>query len=308
MNDDVLTSLQRDRLMEQVASEYGFEEVRITSFMEGYGSRFVALLHTSQGKFVLKANDRSAVYAKVVPAYEHLRESGFNGMINLRSTVAGRLFIDFEWNSDSDNSVCDTACYLYPFIEGTSLSGSSELFAGVGHTLGRLHRIEAAPELPQWDLDSLIGDIVNDRLPSVPEPHRSNLLKLTPGFAKLSSLPKAIIHGDVGESNGVYDAVSNRVILIDWDGCGIAPRIIDAAYPLFGLLNDQLQFQWEKAEAYAAAYAESIKLTIEELELFHYAVVLLPCNHILHGHLGTKLARIQWFIDNREQVARLFEL
>lgn len=280
---------------EDIKTAYGFDKLTIEKYFKGFGSKYVALLHTNEGKYIIKGMyNRDLEFFNF---YKYLKKHKYPHLFTIRKTIEEHLLMELG----------GVMCYVYDYIEGETLSTAKGMFYRIGEAIAELHRIEVDRSLPMWSLDSILNDINNDRIPYVAPQHQSILKECLEYFTKLSALPKALIHGDIGGGNGIVNTVDSNILLIDWDGCGVAPRILEFGAPLFGLLSDDLEFNWTDAKELLQAYMTQIRFTEEEINLFIYAIIFLPSNYILIGDTEKKLERIKWFLQHENQIKALLK-
>lgn len=79
-----------------------------------------------------------------------------------------------------------------------------------------------------WEpLTALLGD----QMPSVPAGFSDSLAeRIEHALQTAAALPPTLLHCDLRADNLLFDAESNQVTLIDWQGCGTGPAAFDVAY------------------------------------------------------------------------------
>lgn len=134
---------------------------------------------------------------------------------------------------------------LLTFVEGTTASDSLADYHAIGATLGRLHQLDprqaatATPPIPpsrwqpaskisQWiaDLTAIAGQIP----PELRGLYRFSLETLQ-RVAGWSELPLTVLHTDCWAHNAIRTP-GGEIILIDWDGAGLGPAVLDLGYLL----------------------------------------------------------------------------
>lgn len=170
------------------------------------------------------------------------------------------------------------------FLEGTATDYSPATLRVLGATLGRLHALQLtaahplarslplaemrpANELP-WALEQLTSVAVH-----VPRRLQSWYDKLTAALRSIDlceDLPRVLIHNDCHPDNTVHTSC-RQVLLLDWEGAGLGPAIIDVG---FLLASCDTESPWTpplppdpaRVEAVIAGYGQHHRLASAELD------------------------------------------
>lgn len=170
------------------------------------------------------------------------------------------------------------------FIAGTAFDYTPAAFEKLGATLGRLHSLALptnftlprAGMLPsnelafaQQQLDAVAG--------IVPEPlhaHYKLLYEAVTTLDRCENLPLVLIHNDYHPNNAILTN-SGVIKLIDWDGAGAGPAILDLGFLLSNCdgaapwtpLPENAVFQPDKARIVAVSEGYSLYRHLNEQEL-----------------------------------------
>jgi len=131
------------------------------------------------------------------------------------------------------------------YVEGDVTDYQPPSLRLLGAALGRLHRLNtrdatmASPPVPvSWRLPTLEGPAILERLRAhqsrVPPALGAQYEAFTTALEELPSctgLPRALLHTDPYPGNAIRTS-AEHVALLDWDGAGLGPAIIDVGYLL----------------------------------------------------------------------------
>jgi Ser/Thr protein kinase RdoA (MazF antagonist) len=134
---------------------------------------------------------------------------------------------------------------LLTFIEGTVASGSAADFYAIGDALGHLHQVDvqgaaaATPPVPyaRWQPPSTISTLlaglvaIVDQIPSELQGLYAFCLATLQRVEQWPVLPMAILHTDGWAQNAIRTP-DGATVLIDWDGAGLGPAVLDLGYAL----------------------------------------------------------------------------
>lgn len=131
------------------------------------------------------------------------------------------------------------------FTEGTSTAYSPSSLRLLGAALGRLHALSpaaatrATPALPvagmrpanevRWALGRITA--VEQRVPAALRERYDTLIAALHRIHDCEDLPKVVIHNDCHPGNTVQTP-AGQVILIDWEGAGFGPAVVDVGFLL----------------------------------------------------------------------------
>jgi Ser/Thr protein kinase RdoA (MazF antagonist) len=178
------------------------------------------------------ANDQSVVFSPFALArvLTFLEERQYPAVRIVRSTD-GEMVV-----------ACDGWYYLMTtFIEGVPFDWSPTAFYNLGAALGKLHalRLHEARDMPRAGM--LPGrelayaqkqlERVEPLVPARLQSRYEELLQAIAQFDRLEDLPLACIHNDCHPANSICTA-DGQMQLIDWEGAGVGPAVIDVGFLL----------------------------------------------------------------------------
>ncbi len=220
--------------------EYGLTEVEITSLhrFEQSGRGVFRVDVPGQASYVLRVQRQELVSVPHVNnniATLHFLEQVNFPAPHIRRTRTDALIGYYQgWST-----------LLLSYIEGELVTGTAEEFRLLGAMLAQLHLLDITtvgdtqPSLPpcRWQPMQRIADWqvalarVHDKIPD--ELHGLALfsVNLLSQVLHWPVLPVALLHGDPNSFNTIR-TMSNELILIDWDGAGTGPPILDLGYLL----------------------------------------------------------------------------
>jgi Ser/Thr protein kinase RdoA (MazF antagonist) len=223
--------------------------------------------------------------------------------------------------------------FMTTFIEGTLVDYSPESLRSLGKITGKLHALspeaaatmapqvqaswkqpqEAVPECLQ--LLNQVDDHVPVELRSFCDEVRASLERI--GDAA-KSMPETVIHGDCWPGN-VVRTVDGNVVLVDWDGAGFGPPVLDVGSLLLTCHFNQPNYPSIKPDVSSIAaivdgYCQERVLTACELDVLEDAVRFNSAFHFTRGvqailqrdwpkDIGLQKLRIRFEVA--EEVARI---
>lgn len=194
---------------------------------------------------------------------------------------------------------------VQPWIEGQPFRARPDEVRALGELVGSLHALVIPEDLegywsrlePRRALDRIRDEVFRHRA-EVPARHRAHLeafCAMALQTDDFPSVPRSIIHTDLAWSN-VIETGGGRVALIDFEGAGIGPPIVDlvevTTYIVQGPSGSG-PLLVEQAQAFYEGYRRRRRLSAEELKMF-------PKAHFYHQlfYLANALERGDYaFID-----------
>ena len=157
------------------------------------------------------------------------------------------------------------------FVHGTGVQPSQAVATALGDLLGQMQTLPSPPCHPggAWhhlaptggpaaELDALARLL--DARPSLPDCMRAQVAALD----RCEGLPAAFSHADLNVRNVICGP--DRLVVVDWAGCGIAPRIWPLAYLLWALFDPAL------VDTALHAYSAHVTLTSEEWDRLPHVI------------------------------------
>lgn len=134
---------------------------------------------------------------------------------------------------------------LLTYVEGTMATGTAADFHALGQQLARLHKLEPTPAasatspLPycRWQPQSRIIDWlaglnrVADQCPAELRGLYAFSVETLTQVAQWTPMPVCILHADPNSTNAVRTP-DGALVLVDWDGAGLGPPLLDLGYLL----------------------------------------------------------------------------
>lgn len=128
------------------------------------------------------------------------------------------------------------------FVEGAALPADREAYTRLGQAVGRLHVLPAsaaqpplrpAGMLPRNELAFARRQLatVRDRVPAALAARFEALAAACRADAWADGLPAVLLHNDCHPANAIQTP-DGQVVLIDWEGAGLGPAIIDLGFLL----------------------------------------------------------------------------
>jgi len=158
----------------------------------------------------------------------------------------------------------------------------------LGATLGRLHALQPIATTPaalplaemrpvneiSWALSQITG--VKAQVPKYLYARYDTLVAALHNIRPCEELPRVVIHNDCHTANAVRTA-AEQVILIDWEGAGLGPAVLDVG---FLLSSSDTESRWTPAlppdparvAAVVDGYCQYHMLTPAELEYLPDAI------------------------------------
>ena len=134
-------------------------------------------------------------------------------------------------------------CLMTSFVDGTPIDLSPDACYRLGETLGQLHALclfdDVSPALP-WAGMLPSGELayaqrqlerVQSLVPAQLQSRYEELLQAVLSLDRLDGLPLVCIHNDCHPGNSVSTS-GGQVLLIDWEGAGLGPAVIDVGFLL----------------------------------------------------------------------------
>ncbi|MEO8608237.1 MAG: phosphotransferase [Chloroflexota bacterium] len=196
-------------------------------------------------------------------------------------------------NGDALAEVDGWRTVLTTFIEGTPTDQLDSEFYGLGAILGRLHALFTPEELlarhvptAERSLDAEMAMARRDLL-AVPRPDQpelgafyDELLAAIDAIDRCHDLPYTLIHNDFQPGNVLLKA-DGLLSVIDWDGSGRSPGIVDLGY-LIGHLHPEGSLRPEAARIHALldGYLQHKTLSQTEIERLSDMIRFRPITYL----------------------------
>ncbi len=168
------------------------------------------------------------------------------------------------------------------FVEGSTVDYTPPTLRLLGATLGRLHALQPITTTPaalplaqmrpvneiSWALSQITG--VKAQVPKHLYARYDTLIAALHSIRLGEDLPKVVIHNDCHSGNAVRTA-AEQVVLIDWEGAGLGPAVLDVGFLLSSCDTDS---PWRpsllpdpaRVAAIVDGYCQYHTLTSTELE------------------------------------------
>jgi Ser/Thr protein kinase RdoA (MazF antagonist) len=164
------------------------------------------------------------------------------------------------------------------FIEGVPFDWSPTSFYNLGAALGKLHalRLDAgaytlprAGMLPNGELAYAQKQLerVETLVPANLQSRYEELLQEIALLDRLEDLPLVCIHNDCHPANSIYTS-DGQIQLIDWEGAGIGPAIIDVGF-LLASSDDALPWTPLTSSDIYCSNKERIAAIVEGYRRYH---------------------------------------
>lgn len=150
----------------------------------------------------------------------------------------------------------DDTIMVQPKLEGTSPPFTANVCLSIGQNIARLHQIpiDGLPEREHWLKETFLPtniSLIEAHLPAKAQRFREAFDSLA-NF-EYTRLPRTIVHGDLYESNCLYNG-DNIVAILDWEEVGIAPAVLDLATCVFNFCFEDDIFHPELYKVMTDAY------------------------------------------------------
>ncbi len=174
------------------------------------------------------------------------------------------------------------------FVEGSTVDYAMPTLRLLGATLGRLHALQPIATTPavlplaemrpvneiSWALWQITG--VKAQVPKHLYARYDTLIAALHGIRPCEELPRVVIHNDCHSGNAVRTA-AEQVVLIDWEGAGLGPAVLDVG---FLLSSCDTESPWRpslapdpaRVAAIVDGYCQYHTLTPDELEYLPDAI------------------------------------
>jgi len=129
------------------------------------------------------------------------------------------------------------------FVEGSTVDYAPPTLRLLGATLGRLHALQPLATTPaalplaemrpvneiSWALSQITG--VKSQVPKHLYARYDTLIAALHSIRPCEELPRVVIHNDCHSGNAVR-TTAEQVVLIDWEGAGLGPAVLDVGFLL----------------------------------------------------------------------------
>lgn len=180
------------------------------------------------------------------------------------------------------------AVLVTTFVVGSEPSKSDSVMRRLADLLGRLHALPVIPgiepggslhHLPRFEglpgreiaLAAALLDDVADQIPPANQSRFEYLRQVVAMAHDCSDLPQALVHPDPVMKN-VVSTPDRQLVLVDWTGAGVGPRIVSLA-PL--LMHALRPTGWDRELLAELAKAYRAHVQLEEREIDRLGSALL---------------------------------
>jgi Ser/Thr protein kinase RdoA (MazF antagonist) len=217
-------------------AEYGVRVKRLTSHFQ----------HPDKSVYFAEANDDSSLVVRLYGAARPLERVEGDAAVLLRVRGGGIPAEELVPTVDGGlvAGLAGGSVLVTRRVAGTVLSRRPEELLQLGLVAGRLSRLtpfggdpltgRRAGSLPREDL-AMAGAVLQRVNGIVPRRRRAVYDAMVDAVAAThdgEDLPRALVHPDLQPGNAVRRA-DGRVVLIDWDGAGLGPRLLPLGVLLF---------------------------------------------------------------------------
>lgn len=180
----------------------------------------------------------------------------------------------------------DKLLLITRFVKGIPVDYSDAALHALGKTLGKLHALHVedtsmlpkAEMLPATELAYAWSELskVADNVPIALQQYYDVLAEAIHTLNRCENAPLVLIHNDCHPGNAIHTS-SNEVVLIEWQGAGLGPSVIDVGFllasceiPFEGVAS--LDFEQERMLAIIDGYRQYHNLNSMELGLLPDAI------------------------------------
>lgn len=225
-------SIQIDRKGElpngfQQASSH-FNLGRITAFerLSGNMNKNYSVVTENGDTYIFKAPIKHPIedLRTEVVYLDRLQEHNFPAVYYIKDGQGSSVF---QYSNDT--------IMVQPKLKGSQPPFTKEICSSIGKNIARLHQIPSSdlPERDHWLKESFLSrniSLIQSHLPDKAQRFQAAFNSLA-NF-EYSRLAKTIVHGDLYETNCLYEG-NDLVAILDWEETGIAPAVLDLATCVF---------------------------------------------------------------------------
>lgn len=248
----ILFTKLNDETIRQIITQFEVGTIQSWEMLYGGAENTNHVLTTNKGKYVLTICERKTVEETTILAnlLNHLKKYQF-ATTKIIPNKKGEI-VSFYKNKPT---------LLKSYIEGrVDTIIDNDLLMKIGKSMAQLHQIPAPDYLPtqysygQQAFDQVYHHKIQHLFVNwLKEMHVYILDKLHP------DLPKALIHGDVFDSNVVISTNETPVMMDFEESCNYY-RIYDLGMAIVGLCKENDLINWEKATSLVRGYQATTSL------------------------------------------------
>ena len=213
-----------------------------------YGTQAVSLqsLDSESGKRMYRV-ERSREQPWVLRAYPPESEDNIQALVTVLAFLEQHEYPAERLVRAEDGSFIVThdgwRLLVTTFVEGSTVDYAPPTLHLLGATLGRLHALQPIATTPaalpvaqmrpvneiSWALSQITG--IKAQVPKHLYARYDTLVAALHGIRLGEELPRVVIHNDCHSGNAVRTA-AEQVVLIDWEGAGLGPAVLDVGFLL----------------------------------------------------------------------------
>jgi Ser/Thr protein kinase RdoA (MazF antagonist) len=182
---------------------------------------------------------------------------------------------------------------LSNFVEGVATDQIVPPYYELGAVLGRLHALFTADQLTmhvvpiaersmEAEMAMSLDDLLAVALPIPAKfmPFREELMSAMEAIDRCTDLPDVLIHNDFQPGN-IVQAVDGSLTVIDWDGAGRCPAILDLGYLISSVHpSGEVEPDAARIQAIMGGYSQHYHLSPAELERLSDAIRFRPITYL----------------------------
>lgn len=274
---------------------WGLKKFRIIKILQERNERIVGLIHSTSGEYVFKTagkwqNERGV--KKDTAVFDALQKRGFRHIPKLIKTRNGEDFVSFKGKF----------IYLLEYINGKRPKPSIKTYEELGRITATLHSTKDFPFKTDFDTARIIRDLCkNSRKYKFGSQFRKIALAL-PDFKKFS---QTVIHTDIAPSNSIQKK-SNEIVLVDWDGAGIGPTVVDLGGVLNEIIKDK-KLNVTNVQAFYRSYFSKRRISRQEISHIFDGCLFFALFYMQFGNIKKRWERILWMVENRAKIESVYK-
>ena len=179
-------------------------------------------------------SDAQARFRGIAAILAALARSGYPAPRAVPTTSGALVGVDQPWITS-----------ITTFVEGEVADFSAPSLTSLGAALGKLHLVGALPGAStpiaapnsQWHPGGVLPQLVDrltaiaEQIPPALQAFYDTSVTVLRRVGHTADLPMAIVHGDCWPPNAVR-TIGGDMVMIDWEGAGLGPAVLDAGYLL----------------------------------------------------------------------------